>query len=475
MLALTLGAVAYQFGISKFTRSSIATSSSPSPAALTRRSSTLTTMVATSSPPLDAASEEGWGRLDAQSDEGYDEFDAWATSEKLERAKATYAPEHAPERHHEEWTITTEGAVHDHFFSNRAASFDALPGASQRLADNCAALGFTRPSRAQADAFGPIVEGDDCVLAHPTGAGKSLAYVAPLVQRLWDLEAEHGRTPKRQVRAIVIVPTEELGAQVSGARAQFLGAQFLGAQFLGALPATRSPTRPPSSPPGAPPRADGGEAVDRRDARHRRPQLADPAEKTQGRRRPPRVYHGTARRPPVAARRGALLLPPRHAPRDCGRGRLALPGRSAVVPQPPVPEQHGRRGPPRRGGRVPQRSARAAGASPRQVEVAARRAAGGVRPIARDGVAPYLHGGRDRQRPPLPHAHRRRRAPPDAPRRRAPPRRLHRPRLHRGPGAAPRTSMPRHPAPFARSDAPPALAALPLLYSPSTSSRSSTS
>ena len=186
-------------------------------------------MVATSSPPLDAASEEGWGRLDAQSDEGYDEFDAWATSEKLERAKATYAPEHAPERHHEEWTITTEGAVHDHFFSNRAASFDALPGASQRLADNCAALGFTRPSRAQADAFGPIVEGDDCVLAHPTGAGKSLAYVAPLVQRLWDLEAEHGRTPKRQVRAIVIVPTEELGAQVS-ARA-ILGRAILGRHF----------------------------------------------------------------------------------------------------------------------------------------------------------------------------------------------------------------------------------------------------
>ena len=470
VLALTLGAVAYQFGISQVTRSSIATSSSSSPAALTRRSSTLTTMVATSSPPLDAASEEGWGRLDAQSDEGYDEFDAWATSEKLERAKATYAPEHAPERHHEEWTITTEGAVHDHFFSNRAASFDALPGASQRLADNCAALGFTRPSRAQADAFGPIVEGDDCVLAHPTGAGKSLAYVAPLVQRLWDLEAEHGRTPKRQVRAIVIVPTEELGAQVS-ARAIPGRAILLGA-ILGAISATLSR---PSSPPGAPPRAHGGEAFDRRDARHRRPQLADPAEKTQGRRRPPRVYHGPARRPPVAARRGALLLPPRHAARDCGRGRLALPGRSAVVPQPPVPEQHGRRGPPRRGGRVPQRSARAAGASPRQVEVAARRAAGGVRPLARDGVPPYLHGGRDRQRPPVPHAHRRRRAPPDAPRRRAPPRRLHCPRLHRGPGAAPRKSTPHTPAPFARSDAPPALAALPLLYSPSTSSRSSTS
>ena len=238
VLALTLGAVAYQFSISHIIRGSIAASSSPTPAALRSRSSTLTTMVATSSPPLDAASEEGWGRLDAQSDEGYDEFDAWATSEKLERAKAAYAPEHAPERHHEEWTITTEGAVHDHFFSNRAASFDALPGASQRLADNCAALGFTRPSRAQADAFGPIVEGDDCVLAHPTGAGKSLAYVAPLVQRLWDLEAEHGRTPKRQVRAIVIVPTEELGAQVSAraipGRAILLGA-ILGRHFRHAL------------------------------------------------------------------------------------------------------------------------------------------------------------------------------------------------------------------------------------------------
>ena len=47
VLALTLGAVAYQFSISHIIRGSIAASSSPTPAALRSRSSTLTTMVAT--------------------------------------------------------------------------------------------------------------------------------------------------------------------------------------------------------------------------------------------------------------------------------------------------------------------------------------------------------------------------------------------------------------------------------------------
>ena len=37
------------------------------------------------------------------------------------------------------------------------------------------------------------------VLAHAPGTGKTLAAIAPLVQLLWDWEAESGRTPKGEV------------------------------------------------------------------------------------------------------------------------------------------------------------------------------------------------------------------------------------------------------------------------------------
>lgn len=53
------------------------------------------------------------------------------------------------------------------------------------------------------------------VVADQAGSGKTLAYLTPLVQRLKEAEAEHGRlTEPRCPRAVIICPTEELCVQV---------------------------------------------------------------------------------------------------------------------------------------------------------------------------------------------------------------------------------------------------------------------
>ena len=111
------------------------------------------------------------------------------------------------------WTVTSTGHQHDHFFSNRARSFEEL-GAPPRLVSNLASLGVTRPSCAQAASYECMMKGEDCVINHAAGTGKTLAFVAPLVARLWEWEQADGRTPPGEVRVIVIVPTPELGQQV---------------------------------------------------------------------------------------------------------------------------------------------------------------------------------------------------------------------------------------------------------------------
>ena len=63
-----------------------------------------------------------------------------------------------------------------------------------------ARLGYGRPSTAQSDAFGPISRGENLLLAHAGGMGKTLAFVAPLVQKLWQWEELEGRTPAGEVR-----------------------------------------------------------------------------------------------------------------------------------------------------------------------------------------------------------------------------------------------------------------------------------
>lgn len=73
--------------------------------------------------------------------------------------------------------------------------------------------GITQPVAVQAEAIPPLLEGEDVVMQAPTGSGKSLAFLIPLVERL------AGR-PAPGPRGLVVCPTRELATQV---HAVFLG------------------------------------------------------------------------------------------------------------------------------------------------------------------------------------------------------------------------------------------------------------
>ncbi|KAK8366293.1 hypothetical protein V6Z12_A02G112200 [Gossypium hirsutum] len=74
---------------------------------------------------------------------------------------------------------------------------------------------FLRPSHIQAKAFGPVIEGQSCIIADQSGSGKTLAYLAPLVQRLREEELQGvSKSSSGSPRAVIIVPTAELASQV---------------------------------------------------------------------------------------------------------------------------------------------------------------------------------------------------------------------------------------------------------------------
>ncbi|MFC5497588.1 DEAD/DEAH box helicase [Caenimonas terrae] len=83
-------------------------------------------------------------------------------------------------------------------------------GLSPDLARAAAELGFSTPTPVQAQAIPVILRGADLLACAQTGSGKTGAFGLPLLQKLQQ-GAQH--TPRR-VRALVLVPTRELAAQV---------------------------------------------------------------------------------------------------------------------------------------------------------------------------------------------------------------------------------------------------------------------
>ena len=83
-------------------------------------------------------------------------------------------------------------------------------GLAPSLAKAAAELGFTAPTPIQLEAIPAVLGGADLLATAQTGSGKTAAFALPLLQRL-QTGAVH--TPRR-VRALVLVPTRELAAQV---------------------------------------------------------------------------------------------------------------------------------------------------------------------------------------------------------------------------------------------------------------------
>jgi ATP-dependent RNA helicase RhlE len=70
--------------------------------------------------------------------------------------------------------------------------------------------GYDTPTPIQVGAIPPILRGADVWASAQTGSGKTAAFALPLLQRL----AASRRVPGRFVRALILVPTRELAAQI---------------------------------------------------------------------------------------------------------------------------------------------------------------------------------------------------------------------------------------------------------------------
>ena len=97
-------------------------------------------------------------------------------------------------------------------------------GLSESLLRALEASGFHSPTDIQSQALPPALAGRDVVAVAPTGSGKTAAFALPILQRLCG-----GPEVRGPVRALVLVPTRELAAQV--------GEVFTGLARFQAVPA----------------------------------------------------------------------------------------------------------------------------------------------------------------------------------------------------------------------------------------------
>jgi ATP-dependent RNA helicase RhlE len=116
--------------------------------------------------------------------------------------------------------------------SEAIASFAAL-GLAPGLERSAAAAGWLHPSPVQAAVFAPVLAGRDVLVQAPTGAGKTGAFLLPLLQQLLAQPGAPEERPRR-LHALVLAPTRELAAQTAAA-AQALAPMFKTVVAVGGL------------------------------------------------------------------------------------------------------------------------------------------------------------------------------------------------------------------------------------------------
>ncbi len=79
-------------------------------------------------------------------------------------------------------------------------------GLRESLADLLAEAGITAPTPVQKQAIPAMLKGRDGVLVSPTGTGKTLAYLLPILERL--------DGSRRETQAMILAPTQELAMQI---------------------------------------------------------------------------------------------------------------------------------------------------------------------------------------------------------------------------------------------------------------------
>eukprot|EP01041_Mallomonas_annulata_P002173 gene2173-4224_t len=84
------------------------------------------------------------------------------------------------------------------------------------LLDRCESVGFVSPTLVQELTLPVIFEGKDVVLQAQTGSGKTLAFSLPILSKI--------DATRAAIQAVIIVPTRELGLQISGVLRQLASA-----------------------------------------------------------------------------------------------------------------------------------------------------------------------------------------------------------------------------------------------------------
>ena len=87
-------------------------------------------------------------------------------------------------------------------------SFEAL-GLRAEICRAVDSAGYTTPTPIQQEAIPFVLEGRDIMAGAQTGTGKTAGFTLPLLQRL-----SQSKVKNRPIRALVLVPTRELAAQV---------------------------------------------------------------------------------------------------------------------------------------------------------------------------------------------------------------------------------------------------------------------
>ncbi|WP_435749041.1 DEAD/DEAH box helicase [Microbacterium sp. PMB16] len=113
-----------------------------------------------------------------------------------------------------------EDVVHDRLEAKSVAAVEvdgvtfADLGLGSNIVDTLAELGAASPFAIQAASIPAVLEGRDVLARGRTGSGKTIAFGAPLVERVLQSQAGKRREFGRSPRAIILAPTRELALQI---------------------------------------------------------------------------------------------------------------------------------------------------------------------------------------------------------------------------------------------------------------------
>eukprot|EP00892_Ulva_mutabilis_P010766 jgi/Ulvmu1/8061/UM004_0298.1 len=102
-------------------------------------------------------------------------------------------------------------AAHKQVYGANASSFAEL-GLNELVCAHLQKMQYSMPTSVQQAVVPLLLKGRDVLMRAPTGTGKTLAYLAPMVQRLGAREPRISRSDG--CHAVIVTPTRELTAQV---------------------------------------------------------------------------------------------------------------------------------------------------------------------------------------------------------------------------------------------------------------------